>query len=59
MVSHSRPMDHPVIWTKWIFRNKLDESGNVVWNKARLVAKGYNQEEGVDFDETFAPVARL
>ena len=52
-------MDHPVIWTKWIFRNKLDESGNVVWNKARLVAKGYNQEEGVDFDETFAPVARL
>jgi len=55
----SRPKDHPVIGTKWVFRNKLDESGNVVRNKARLVAKDYNQEEGIDFDETFAPVARL
>jgi len=42
-----------------VFSNKLDESGNVVRNKARLVAKGYNQEEGIDFDETLAPVARL
>ena len=42
-----------------MFRNKLDENGNVVRNKARLVAKGYNQEEGIDFDETFARVARL
>jgi len=40
-----RPKDHPLIWTKRIFRNKLDESGTVVRNKARLVAKGYNQEE--------------
>ncbi|KAH9801181.1 hypothetical protein KPL71_000929 [Citrus sinensis] len=47
------------IGTKWIFRNKMDESGVVVKNKARLVAQGYNQEEGIDFDETFAPVARL
>ena len=54
-----RPKDHPVIGTKWVFRNKLDENGNVVRNKARLVAKGYNQVEGIDFDETFAPVARL
>ncbi|KAH9689830.1 Integrase catalytic domain-containing protein [Citrus sinensis] len=45
--------------TKWVFRNKMDESGVVVRNKARLVAQGYNQEEGIDFDETFAPVARL
>ena len=37
----------------------MDELGNVVRNKAQLVAQGYNQEEGIDFDETFAPVARL
>ena len=55
----SRPNDHPIIGTKWVFRNKLDENGNVIRNKARLVAKGYNQQEGIDFDETYAPVARL
>ena len=48
-----------VIVTKWIFKNKTDESGNVTKNKARLVAQGYAQVECVDFDETFAPVARL
>ncbi|XP_040370262.1 uncharacterized protein LOC112183342 isoform X3 [Rosa chinensis] len=48
-----------VIGTKWIFRNKSDEHGNVTRNKARLVAQGYKQVEGLDFDETFAPVARL
>ena len=37
----------------------MDENGNVVRNEARLVAKGYNQEEGIDFDDTYAPVARL
>ena len=45
--------------TKWVFRNKMDENGIVVRNKARLVAKGYCQQEGMDFDEIFAPVARL
>ena len=54
-----RPSHQSVIGTKWVFRNKLDESGLVVRNKARLVAQGYNQEEGIDYDETFAPVARL
>ena len=54
-----RPHDRKIIGTKWVFRNKLDESGNVIRNKVRLVAQGYNQQEGIDFDETFVPVARL
>ncbi|KAH9658404.1 hypothetical protein KPL70_023484 [Citrus sinensis] len=53
------PEHQSIIGTKWVFRNKMDESGVVVRNKARLVAQGYNQEERIDFDETFAPVARL
>lgn len=47
------------LWIKWVFRNKLDKSGVITRNKARLVTKGYNQEECIDYDETFAPVARL
>ncbi|GJW61086.1 retrovirus-related pol polyprotein from transposon TNT 1-94 [Tanacetum coccineum] len=43
----------------WVFRNKLDENGVVSKNKARLVALGYNHQEGIDYDETYAPVARL
>ena len=54
-----RPKNHNVIGTKWVFRNKHNEDGVVVRNKARLVAQGYTQIEGLDFDETFAPVARL
>ncbi|GKA75913.1 retrovirus-related pol polyprotein from transposon TNT 1-94 [Tanacetum coccineum] len=45
--------------TKWVFRNKLDENGIVSRNKARLVAQDYNQQEGIDYDETYASVARL
>jgi hypothetical protein len=48
-----------VVGTKWVFRNKQDEHGVVTRNKARLMAKGYSQVEGLDFDETYAPIARL
>ncbi|KAK1642763.1 hypothetical protein QYE76_060568 [Lolium multiflorum] len=48
-----------VLGTKWIFKNKQDEFGNVLRNKARLVAQGFSQIEGIDFGETYAPVARL
>ncbi|GAB2292076.1 hypothetical protein Dimus_038187 [Dionaea muscipula] len=54
-----RPRHQNVVGTKWVFRNKMDEKGIIVRNKARLVAQGYSQQEGIDFDETFAPVARL
>ncbi|GJU15166.1 retrovirus-related pol polyprotein from transposon TNT 1-94 [Tanacetum coccineum] len=53
------PISQSVIGTKWVFRNKLDENGIVSRNKARLVAQGYNQQEGIDYDETYAPVSRL
>jgi hypothetical protein len=48
-----------VLGTKWVFCNKQDEHGVVTGNKAQLVVKGYSQIEGLDFDETYAPVARL
>ncbi|GJT03314.1 retrovirus-related pol polyprotein from transposon TNT 1-94 [Tanacetum coccineum] len=60
--------DHPIdnvivepknFKTEWIYKVKLDEYGDVLKNKARLVAKGYRQEEGIDFEESFAPVARI
>ncbi|KAK8627856.1 hypothetical protein V6N13_135454 [Hibiscus sabdariffa] len=57
-VAYPRELNY-VKGTKWVFRNKLDESGNIVRNKARLVAQGYTQEEGIDFDETYAPIARM
>jgi hypothetical protein len=54
-----RPEGKNVIGSKWIFKNKLNEKGQVVRNKQRLVCKGYAQIEGLDFDETFVPVASL
>nr|GEY15587.1 retrovirus-related Pol polyprotein from transposon TNT 1-94 [Tanacetum cinerariifolium] len=55
----SRPDKVMVITLKWIYKVKLDELGGILKNKARLVARGYRQEEGIDFEESFAPVARL
>jgi len=54
-----KPLQKNIIGTKWVFRNKLNEQGEVTRNKARLVAQGYSQQEGIDYTETFAPVARL
>ena len=47
-----RPKDKHVIGTKWVFKNKLNEKGEVSRNKVRLVCKGYAQEEGIDYGET-------
>jgi hypothetical protein len=53
------PRDVNVIGTKWGFQNKQGEDGEITRNKAHLVAQGYSQVEGLDFGETFAPVANL
>nr|GEU71412.1 retrovirus-related Pol polyprotein from transposon TNT 1-94 [Tanacetum cinerariifolium] len=54
-----QPWNMTIIGTMWVFRNKLDENGVVSRDKAMLVSQGYNQQEGIDYDETYAPVARL
>jgi hypothetical protein len=54
-----RPKNKNVIGTKWVYKNKMNENGQVIRNKAILVCKGYAQVEGVNYKETFAPVARL
>ncbi|GKF27067.1 retrovirus-related pol polyprotein from transposon TNT 1-94, partial [Tanacetum coccineum] len=48
-----------IIALKWIYKVKLDEYGDVLKNNARLVAKGYRQEDEIDFEQSFAPVARI
>ncbi|GJX83199.1 retrovirus-related pol polyprotein from transposon TNT 1-94 [Tanacetum coccineum] len=54
-----RPTNRNVIAAKWLWKNKCDVENIVIHNKSRLVAKGYKQEEGINFKESFAPVARL
>ena len=54
-----KPVDVSIVGLKWIYKNKTDKDGNIIRNKARLVVKGYSQQEGIDYEETFAPVARL
>jgi hypothetical protein len=53
------PNNHKAIGLKWVYKIKKDAEGKLVKHKARLVAKGYVQEQGVDFEEVFAPVARM
>jgi len=55
----AKPDHKNIIGTKWVFRNKLNEHGELIRNKARLVAQGYSQQKGIDYTETFAPVARF
>nr|GEY49696.1 hypothetical protein [Tanacetum cinerariifolium] len=54
-----KPFGKSIIRLKWLWKNKKDEDQTVISNKARLVAKGYAQEEGINFEESFAPIARL
>jgi hypothetical protein len=53
------PRGHSMITLKWVFKLKRDEAGAIVKHKAHLVARSFVQREGIDFDDTFAPVARM
>ena len=54
-----KPEHQSFIVTKWVFKNKMNESSMVIRNKVKLMVQCYNQEEGINFDEIFAPIARL
>ncbi|KAM2864126.1 hypothetical protein FF1_022825 [Malus domestica] len=54
-----RPIEKPVIGVKWVYKTKLILNGSMLKNKVRLVAKGYAQKPSLDYNETYAPVARL
>ncbi|XP_070025104.1 uncharacterized mitochondrial protein AtMg00820-like [Nicotiana sylvestris] len=53
------PSNRTIIGTRWVFRNELDKHGNAIRNKVRLAIHGFNQEEGIDYDETLGPVAHM
>jgi hypothetical protein len=53
------PRGHRTITLKWVFKLKRDEVGAIIKHKARLVAQGFLQREGIDFDDAFAPMARM
>jgi hypothetical protein len=53
------PRDHSAIILKWVFKLKRDEAGVIIKHKARLIARGFMQREGINFNDTFAPVARM
>jgi hypothetical protein len=53
------PRGHRTITLKWVFKPKRDEAGAIIKHKARLVARGFVQQEGFDFDDAFAPLARM
>nr|GEY70720.1 retrovirus-related Pol polyprotein from transposon TNT 1-94 [Tanacetum cinerariifolium] len=55
----ARPADQNVIKVKWLWKNKTNAENTIIQNKSRLISKGYIQQEGIDFEESFAPVARL
>ena len=54
-----RPLNGSIIGTKWVYRNKINEEGQIIRNKVRLVAKRYNHKFRIDFEESFAPVTRI
>lgn len=59
MAPGSRHVDRTITGIRWVYRNKLDKYGVITRNKASLVVRGFNQEEGISYDETFVPVARM
>ena len=59
MVPSPISADMTITGTRWVFRNKFDEGGAITRNNSRLVVQSYKQEEGIDYDETFDPVAQI